>query len=262
MKCDELKPICRECSKGSRGCTYPPENEKRVSRKGLGGVNEAIENRLNNNDSKKVSDSDGLNADDTTQKVIVKFSARGSSATTSANEFVQPYQQILVDSPRAPGSITEFLYNPPSSIHQSYFFDAQSSTNVLSTRALQIPTIPKSIRDDFIQFFISFHQVNINEFHYFCYHDYHKFCTRTLIAMIEQPNPLRDAVVAFSAMIYSMKVDRSTRVLAFRYYTSAVQRLQVLLDQITLSVDECHIAIATALQLASFDVFAVPLKIC
>jgi hypothetical protein len=33
--------------------------------------------------------------------------------------------------------------------------------------------------------------------------------------MIERPNALRDAVVAFSALIYSMKIDRSARVLAW-----------------------------------------------
>ena len=80
------------------------------------------------------------------------------------------------------------------------------------------------------------------------------------MAMIQQPSALRDAVVAFSALIYSMKIDRSARVLAFLYYTSALQQLRVLLDQVTLSVDECHMAIATALQLASFDVFTVSMK--
>ena len=80
------------------------------------------------------------------------------------------------------------------------------------------------------------------------------------MVMIEQSNALRDAVVAFSALIYSMKIDRSTRVLAFWCYTSAIQQLRVLLNRVTLSVDECHMALATALQLASFDVFTISIK--
>ena len=78
--------------------------------------------------------------------------------------------------------------------------------------------------------------------------------------MIEQPNALRDAVVAFSALVYSMEIDRSARVVAFLYYTSALQQLRVLLDQVTLNIDECHMALATALQLASFDVFTISIN--
>ena len=72
------------------------------------------------------------------------------------------------------------------------------------------------------------------------------------MVMIEQSNALRDAVVAFSALIYSMKIDRSARVLAFLYYTSALQQLRVLLDQVTLNVDECHMALATAVTIGFF----------
>ena len=100
---------------------YLYEKENRISGKVLGGVNETIENRLNSNDSKSVSDFDGLNADDRTQKVIVKFSARGSSATTSSVDFFQP----LANSNRlfeSPVNITESLYNPPSSISSSSYF--------------------------------------------------------------------------------------------------------------------------------------------
>jgi hypothetical protein len=213
-----------------------------------------------------VSDFDVLKDDDRTQKMVGHFAARGSSGTTALVKLLQPYQQTPIGSPKASSNITEFLYNPPSSMlpfsirpsHLSEQFE--SSANVLSTRAIQISTIPKSIRHIIIQFFITFHQGNVNEFHYFCYHDYHKFCTTTLMVMIERADVLRDAVVAFSALVYSMKVDKSARVLAFMYYTSAVQQLRVLLDQITLNVDECHMAIATALQLASFDVFPISLK--
>ena len=79
--------------------------------------------------------------------------------------------------------------------------------------------------------------------------------------MVEQSNALCDAVVAFSALVYSMKIDHSARVQAFLYYTSALQQLRVLLDQTIMNVDEYHIAIATALQLASFDVFIISIKV-
>ena len=202
---------------------------------------------------------------------MVKFSAWGSSSATSSLEFFQPAQQMPIDSPRVPGDITDYRYNPSnpafplsiSGIRPTHFPGGlgQSSTHIPLTRTIQVPTIPRSFRDRFIQFFLSFHRENVNEFHYFCYYDYHKFLTRTLMAMVQQPGALCDAVVAFSALIYSLKIDRSARVLAFCYYTSALQQLRVLLDQDVLSVHESHMAIATVLQLASFDVFTVRMKL-
>ena len=126
-----------------------------------------------------------------------------------------------------------------------------------TSRPIQIPTVLRSTRDYPVQFFLSFHQENINEFHYFCYHDYRKFCTTTLMTMVQQSDALLNAVVAFSALIYSIKIDRSARVQAFSYYALALQQLRILLDQITMNVDEYHMTIATALQLACFDVIAL-----
>ena len=264
--------MCNECLKKSRECTYPPSShrDKSSSGKVLGGVEGTTENRQQSNDSESVLDFDLVDIDDRTQKVIMKFSTQGSSTTTSSIDLFQSDQQMLIDSSRAP-VITESLYIPPnpilpsiSAIHPSYSYQGivRSSTHTLSARAIQIPTIPKSIRECYTQFFINFHQGNINEFHYFCFYDYHKFCTTTLLVMTEQPNALRDAVVAFSALIYSTKIDRSVKVLAFLYYTSALQKLRVLLDRIPLSVDECHMALATVLQLASFDVITIFDKTC
>jgi Fungal Zn(2)-Cys(6) binuclear cluster domain len=269
VKCDEHKPICNQCLKRSRECTYPLSSHKDPSSSGkaLGGDKETIESRRHNNDSASALNFDLLDVDDRTQQVVVKFSPRGSSTTTSSINLFQSDQQILIDSRRAPINITESPYIPLSSMLPSNSAICPSeefvrpSTNTMSTRAtLQISTIPKSIQDSFVQFFINFHQRNVNEFHYFVYYDYHKFCTRTLMLMIERPNALRDAVVAFSALIYSMKIDRSARVLALLYYTSALQQLRVLLDQVTLNVDQFYMALATALQLASFDVFILSIK--
>ena len=265
MKCDEHKPICTRCLKSSRECIYPPfaHKDKTSSGQVREGVKE-IENRRPGNDSGSLLNLDLLDVDDGTQKAIMKFSPQGSSTATSPLDFFQFGEQILIDSSSAHVNITgssnispnSMLYSSLSAIRPSYFYEGV----VPSTRAIQLPQIPKSIRDRFVQFFIDFHQGNVNEFHYFCYYDYRRFCTRTLMVMIEQSSALRDAVVAFSALIYSVKIDRSARVLAFLYYASALQQLRVLLDQVTLNIDECHLALATILHLASFDVFTISIK--
>jgi hypothetical protein len=88
--------------------------------------------------------------------------------------------------------------------------------------------------------------------------DYPKFFTEILFAMCdketEPENPLRIAVAAFSALNRSIKQDQSWRPLAFIFYGGAVQRLHTFLHKPGMDLGECQIAVATALELASFDV--------
>ena len=84
---------------------------------------------------------------------------------------------MLTNSPRVPGDITDSFYNPSNSafplsisgIRPTHFHGGlgQSPANIPLIRTIQIPTIPRSFRDRFIQFFLSFHRENINEFHSF-----------------------------------------------------------------------------------------------
>ena len=65
--------------------------------------------------------------------------------------------------------------------------------------------------------------------HYFRWHDYPKLCTEIILVMAEHSEALQHAVVAFSALIYSIKVHQGVRVLAFLYYSKAMQELRLLL---------------------------------
>lgn len=71
--------------------------------------------------------------------------------------------------------------------------------------------------------------------------------------MAEDSVALRYAVVAFSALVYSVKVQHCPALqVAFSYYTMAIRELQLLLNNLAYQKGET--AIATALQLATFDV--------
>ena len=76
--------------------------------------------------------------------------------------------------------------------------------------------------------------------------------------MAERSNALRDSMVAFAALVYSMKLPGAARHVAFVYYASAMRELRKLLNKVPMSIDECQIALATALQLSSLDVYLVP----
>ena len=70
--------------------------------------------------------------------------------------------------------------------------------------------------------------------------------------MAEDSLALQYAMVAFAALVYSVKVHRPAEQVAFQYYTLAIKELQILLNDLVREKGE--MAIATALQLASFDV--------
>lgn len=156
------------------------------------------------------------------------------------------------------------LLTPPSNFPEYLLSSPQLSSSPQSgTRPITpIPiVIPKSLspqlqaaRSQSSQFFLTFHREKITEAHYFRWYDHLKLCTSLIFSMAEQSDPLRHAMVAFSALVYSCKLNRGARVVAFWYYTTALQELRQLLNITPMSMDECLAAVVTALVLSSFDV--------
>jgi hypothetical protein len=80
-----------------------------------------------------------------------------------------------------------------------------------------------------------------------------------LFAMADQCDDLRYAMIAFSAVIYSIaNVDISAKERAFVYYAQSLQRLRWLLEKFPMGSAEHQAAIATVLQLGTFDVPSCP----
>lgn len=174
---------------------------------------------------------------------------------------------MLIDSLETPTVLNEPIFtktdpfltfetNPPSFCEGLLLQTPKLSQSTSSSGLTCIPQAPRSTRNQNVKFFLNFHRETITGFHYFRYDNYQKRCTRTLLAMAERSDALRYAVVAFSALIYSMNVDRTAREQAFLYYAMSLQQLRVLLDDRPMNTEENHTAIATALQLSAFDVYS------
>ena len=121
--------------------------------------------------------------------------------------------------------------------------------------------IPKSLsprsqsaRASPIQFFLKFHRERITEAHYFRWYDYSKLSTKILFSLAENSDSLRFAMVGFSALIYSYKFHQGARQVGLFYYEKALQELRLSLNTSPMEIGECFTAVATALQLSSFDV--------
>lgn len=122
---------------------------------------------------------------------------------------------------------------------------------------LTLSTRLPSIQPQLLNPLIEFHRQNVTEYHYFFYHDYPKFFTTDLLMMSEDSEALRNAVAAFSALVYSTKYY-SARELAFVYYDFAVVELRHALGAFKPDEYHVHIVIATAMTLATFDVIFHP----
>src|SRR5437762_13193644 len=118
---------------------------------------------------------------------------------------------------------------------------------------IPVPRSPKSSRSRSLRYFLRFHLEYVTHAHYFLFYN-HQEPIFALLALFE---PLRYSVAAFSALVYSITVDITTREQAFLYYALAME-LRRLLERVPTDVEEYHGTVATVLQLSTFDV--VPLS--
>ena len=211
------------------------------------------------------------------EATIVRFSSTSSNGSptsdTSPDQFTNLHfdEEMLLDSLEDPCDVEEPLFNPsgpnltfltpevsPTSFCEGVLLQTPTSSQSATSSGgmIHIPHPLKSVRSHPVQFFLAFHRETITEAHYFRYYDFHKLCTRTLLVMAERSDALLHAVIAFSALIYSTRVDRTAREQAFLYYAMSLQQLRLLLSEAALDGEASQIALATALQLSAFDVYS------
>ena len=227
LQCDEQKPSCNRCEKASRECNYPQPPGIRSDKA------DKYDKRPASSGSRSSLNFDG--SDDETEKEIVRFSSSSSDSVEyfSSLTHVEQIKESLLH--QLPSS------DPFSSI--PFDIDSPMPTYV-------VPRAPRSNQAQPIQFFLKFHRETITAAHYFRYYDLPELHTKWLPAMAEQCECLRHALVAFSALIYSIKTNPDAREVAFCYYAMALQELRSMLD----TEFECHVVVATVLQLSAIDV--------
>ena len=152
---------------------------------------------------------------------------------------------------RTPASEQFEYLEPPEQFEFFLFPRFPDMSDVVETTL--IPRSLSSIRHPTPDYFWMFHRENINGCYYYSYYDYGQLFTRGLFAIAEESNALYFGLVAFSALIYSLRIDSTVRHTAFRFYALTVQELRLLLDK-PMDQKECLIATACAMQLSSFDV--------
>lgn len=195
----------------------------------------------------------------TTQEgvAVVRF-----SPTSSQGTYDTAIQQLNTPQLFEPVMDSNFIALDMFAVKSFDYFDdgpVQSFSSQFHFRpeTIMIPRSPESNRHHLVDFFLKYHLEVIRPGHYFWYYDYIQLCKCWLPAMAATSLALRHALVAFSALVYSIKVVGSSGEVAFFYYALALKELRIFLDG-PLSPEECNVAIATALQLSSFEVHSLP----
>lgn len=231
--------MCTRCKKSSRECTYSLFSLAAIGPKIAKEL--PVETVDEKSESSDFSDTEVVSE----RPEVVKF----SSSRNPPAEF-DPFEHLeikLTGAGTGP-NVTQSGFDRPRRI-----IPPALDT---STIAVSIPRSPgRSHQDQSALFFLQFHQEKILPAHYFVWHDYHDLVHTHLPAMATQSLCLKNAMVAFSALVFSMKFQRRAREIAFFYYAMSVSELRLLLNY-PLPKDEVNAALATVMQLASFDVLA------
>jgi hypothetical protein len=148
----------------------------------------------------------------------------------------------------------ERLYHSPimdsSNIGGTFYVNAPLPESSINSKVVHIPRTPKLSQTRSLRYYLSFHRKEVTYAHYFLFYDYQD----ALYSLSELFEPLRYCVVAFAALVYSVKVDISAREDAFGYYAMALRELRLLLERSPRDIEEYYAIVAAVLQLSSFDV--------
>ena len=101
---------------------------------------------------------------------------------------------------------------------------------------------------------MKYHHETISYAHYCLFNDHHQLCNKSLLTISQQYDPLRYAIVAFSALVCSA-AKPFAREQAFLHYALTLQEMSLRLASPPVDDEDYQGMVATILQLSAFDVF-------
>ncbi|KAF1808433.1 hypothetical protein P152DRAFT_222206 [Eremomyces bilateralis CBS 781.70] len=247
VKCDEIHPVCDRCRKGNRECKWPEASSSSKFRRGS----------RSKVSSEKESGSSGEDAEheevDVEGLPTIKDEDDGaeeSSRTLADSGDVWALPEILRD-----GSNTPSLTHDKSPTPSTEGSTMASSKSPLKRASLSSSSISLSERwtqlPEDMQFFLDYHQKNINFNHYAFLFDATFLKTKYLEIALHHP-PLMNAVAGFAAYHHTVS-EGEGRVEDFLcYYNRSVTLLRQSLEQ---STRHSNATLLTILQLASTEEF-------
>ncbi|KAJ6002379.1 hypothetical protein N7451_004926 [Penicillium sp. IBT 35674x] len=239
IKCDESRPVCERCRKGSRDCVYPSPTSG--SSKGGRPLVHQIACPLEPIIDEEEPDNPGLGSRSPTSP---STSRPDLHRTQSAQSLRKPSLKQVSE----PGSFNVDPGSSPSTESSSRFESVSvrsASVTQSTTDMLNAARLPDDLR-----FYLNFHQDFITPGHFFLRQPSRAFIQHSIIELALQYKPLLYALVGFAAYHHTLHSQGGKLFTFLKYYNKAL----VLLRKSLSSGEEHNEAtLCTVLVLTTFE---------
>lgn len=267
IKCDESRPVCERCRKGSRDCVYPSP----TSGPPKGGARSSAKSRGPRPPSQGSDSSGRLEFDEISPLGPIIDEEEpdnpglGSRSPTSSStsrpdlhraQSAQSLRKPSLKQASEPGSFNMDPGSSPSTESSSRFESVSvrsASVTQSTTDMLNAARLPDDLR-----FYLNYHQEFITPGHFFLRQPSRAFIQHSIIELALQYKPLLFALVGFAAYHHTLHSPGGKLFTFLKYYNKAL----VLLRKSLGSGEEHNEAtLCTVLVLTTFEVECLSLTI-
>ncbi|KAL8807789.1 MAG: hypothetical protein Q9182_000438 [Xanthomendoza sp. 2 TL-2023] len=268
VKCDEARPQCQRCLKGSRPCTYPePRSKTKTGSSTKSDTAKATTSIVEASDSEEEAESDMKNKEASAategnkcagkgpqSKLASRNPARNKNSVArrkTAHSHKQPLPSIEPIEQDQKGGISpqtnESCSQSPSQSgsQSSRHMEHMTSESSLSPEKISLSHLPSMQR-----FYLEYLRSNVTYHHYFFRHDANYFLHHILIEQALTYEPLLHAVIGFAAFHATLGNPNGKIQDFLGYYNRSVS---LLLKSLTSGQKHIDATLLTILQLAAIE---------
>ncbi|KAK2740759.1 hypothetical protein FQN57_005991 [Myotisia sp. PD_48] len=258
VKCDEHRPICDRCSKGSRECVYPPPSTPKGSHRSSTKDKQAAilesesedDARSENAEREKSDFPTSQSREQTSRQTDQASNQRRGAPTITRRRTAPALDSRIHDKSASPASdmtaMSTASHSPGSS-------SLDSTAAIFESLCCLTSSVPDNASlSDNVRFFLRYRTQNISYSHYLMKSNATRFIQHDMMRHAVEYEPLLYAVVAFSAYHYSVAHPNGKLYTFLQYYHRSVSSL---LQSIKNGDPHNDAMILTMLQLATFEEF-------
>lgn len=261
IKCDESRPVCERCKKGSRDCVYPspgPASSK-------AGARAAAKSRGTRPPSQGSDSSGKVEAEDVNplEPIIDEEEpesagaaerpspAGGANSSRRDLHRTQSGQSLRKRGQKqAPESGSSALDASSSPSTEGSRFDSMSVRSASVAHSISDLLSSTRLSDD-LQFYLNFHQEFISPGHFFLRQNSARFIHHSIIELALGYEPLLHALVGFSAYHHTLQTHGGKLYTFLKYYNKALVLLRKSLGS---GEEYTEATLCTVLVLTTFEV--------
>lgn len=261
IKCDESRPVCDRCRKGSRECVYPsPATSAKA------GARASAKSRSARPPSQGSDSSGRIEFDDVSPLEPIIDEEEPDNAGRPASQSSplaggtaksrpdlhrsQSGQSMRKHSLRTGSESGSLLQDPGSSPSESSRYESMSARS--ASISLSTTEMLNSARlSDDLRFYLNFHQDSISHEHFFLRSSSERFIHHSIIELALGYEPLLYALVGFAAYHHTLQSPGGKLFTFLKYYNKALVLLRKSLGS---GEEHSEATLCTVLVLTTFEV--------